>query len=121
LAIPRTQSFLTASKDGGVAVILCKDRLPRYTATQRRAVVSGRGLVMAITVEAVYEDGVLKPTQPLPFKEHQRVRLTVQTNTELQTVCENGPRGYGLIHWTGSLDDLDYLIEHVANDPLEGA
>jgi predicted DNA-binding antitoxin AbrB/MazE fold protein len=34
---------------------------------------------MAITVEAVYENGVLKPTQPLPFKEHEKVTLTVES------------------------------------------
>jgi hypothetical protein len=75
---------------------------------------------MAITVEAVYENGVFKPTQPLPLKEHERVRLIVQTNSDLQKASETGPHGYGLSHWTGSLDDLDYLIEDVANDPLEG-
>jgi predicted DNA-binding antitoxin AbrB/MazE fold protein len=32
---------------------------------------------MAITVEAIYEDGVLKPAQPLPFGEHEKVRITV--------------------------------------------
>lgn len=33
---------------------------------------------MAITVEAVYENGVLKPAQPLPFKEHEKVSITVE-------------------------------------------
>jgi predicted DNA-binding antitoxin AbrB/MazE fold protein len=33
---------------------------------------------MAITVEAVYENGVLKPAQPLPLKEHEKVRVTVE-------------------------------------------
>jgi predicted DNA-binding antitoxin AbrB/MazE fold protein len=33
---------------------------------------------MAITVEAVYENGVLKPAQPLPFPEHATVRVTIQ-------------------------------------------
>lgn len=33
---------------------------------------------MAITVEAVYENGVLKPAQPLPFQEHERVSITVE-------------------------------------------
>ena len=32
---------------------------------------------MALTVEAVYENGVLKPAQPLPFKEHEKVTVTV--------------------------------------------
>jgi predicted DNA-binding antitoxin AbrB/MazE fold protein len=34
--------------------------------------------VMSITVEAVYENGVLKPSEPLPFKEHERVSITVE-------------------------------------------
>ncbi len=29
------------------------------------------------TIEAVYEDGVLKPLQPLDLPEHQRVQVTV--------------------------------------------
>ncbi len=33
---------------------------------------------MAITVEAVYENGVLKPAQSLPLKEHEIVQVTVQ-------------------------------------------
>jgi len=33
---------------------------------------------MAITIEAVYEDGVLKPAQPLPLKEHEKVNITVE-------------------------------------------
>jgi predicted DNA-binding antitoxin AbrB/MazE fold protein len=32
---------------------------------------------MTITIEAVYEDGVLKPVQPLPLKEHEKVCVTV--------------------------------------------
>jgi predicted DNA-binding antitoxin AbrB/MazE fold protein len=35
-------------------------------------------LAMAITVEAVYENGVLKPAQPLPFKELEKVQITVE-------------------------------------------
>lgn len=33
---------------------------------------------MAITVEAVYENGVLKPAQPLPLQEHERVTVSVE-------------------------------------------
>ena len=34
---------------------------------------------MAITVEAIYESGVLKPLKPLDaLHEHERVRITVQ-------------------------------------------
>ena len=33
---------------------------------------------MPLTFEAVYENGVLKPAQPLPLKEHEQVRVTVE-------------------------------------------
>jgi predicted DNA-binding antitoxin AbrB/MazE fold protein len=33
---------------------------------------------MTITVEATYEDGVLKPAEPLALAEHQKVRVTVE-------------------------------------------
>jgi predicted DNA-binding antitoxin AbrB/MazE fold protein len=33
---------------------------------------------MAITVEAIYENGVLKPEEPLPFKEREKVIVTVE-------------------------------------------
>jgi predicted DNA-binding antitoxin AbrB/MazE fold protein len=69
-----------------------------------------------IVVEAMFEDGVLKPLQPLPLKQHDRVRLTVE---ELSAVTP-ARAGYGLLRWTGSIKDLDTLIEDVENDPLEG-
>lgn len=34
---------------------------------------------MSFTVEAVYENGVLKLNEPLPFKEHEAVRVTVES------------------------------------------
>jgi predicted DNA-binding antitoxin AbrB/MazE fold protein len=67
---------------------------------------------MTITIEAVYEGGVLKPAGPLPLKEHDKVTVTI--------VPPGAPaRGYGLIRWTGPVEDLDYLLEDVENDPLE--
>ncbi len=38
--------------------------------------------VMTKQVEAVYEDGVLRPLEPLPLEEHQRVTLTVSDVSE---------------------------------------
>jgi predicted DNA-binding antitoxin AbrB/MazE fold protein len=72
---------------------------------------------MPLTVEAVYENGVLKPAQPLPLKEREKVQITVHTATADPAA---GQRGYGLLCWSGSLEDLDYLIEDADNDPLEG-
>jgi predicted DNA-binding antitoxin AbrB/MazE fold protein len=37
---------------------------------------------MTITIDATYEDGVLKPSQPLPFDEHAQVRVTVEPQIE---------------------------------------
>lgn len=37
-----------------------------------------------LEIEAIYENGVLKPDQPLPLEEHQHVRLTIQVKTSPQ-------------------------------------
>lgn len=35
---------------------------------------------MSVTIEAIYESGVLKPLSPLPnLKEHEQVRITIET------------------------------------------
>jgi predicted DNA-binding antitoxin AbrB/MazE fold protein len=36
---------------------------------------------MSITIDATYEDGVLKPAEPLPLAEHAQVRVTVEEQT----------------------------------------
>ena len=69
---------------------------------------------MAITVEATYENGILRLDRPLPLTEKQRIQVTIQEP------APSGRQGYGLVHWTGAAEDLDYLIENAANDPLEG-
>jgi predicted DNA-binding antitoxin AbrB/MazE fold protein len=71
--------------------------------------------IMAINVEAVYENGVLKPAQPLPLKEHEKVRLTVQAATSRvrQTA--------GLMGWTGSQEDADFVALSPELDPQENA
>jgi predicted DNA-binding antitoxin AbrB/MazE fold protein len=58
---------------------------------------------MSLTVQATYENGVLKPDQPLPLQEHERVQLTIQpqTNWVDQT--------YGLCGWTGDPEELRRL------------
>jgi len=33
-------------------------------------------------VDAVYEKGVLRPLEPLPLEEHQRVRITVSSSSD---------------------------------------
>jgi predicted DNA-binding antitoxin AbrB/MazE fold protein len=62
---------------------------------------------MAITIEAIYEDGVLKPEQRLPFNERERVRVTVD-RSPLDLV-----QAYGLMDWKGDAETL----ERIALDP----
>jgi predicted DNA-binding antitoxin AbrB/MazE fold protein len=37
---------------------------------------------MTQTVEAIYSDGVLKPTEELPLRDNQRVRLSIEAIDE---------------------------------------
>ena len=62
---------------------------------------------MPLTIEAIYENGVLKPAQPLPFTEHERVRITIQSAAHW--VEET----YGICGWKGS----DEEAERFATDP----
>jgi predicted DNA-binding antitoxin AbrB/MazE fold protein len=61
--------------------------------------------IMALTIEAVYENGVLKPAQPLPLKEHEKVRITVEVET---TWAE---RTAGMLQWTGDPEVLRRIAE----------
>lgn len=58
---------------------------------------------MAIVVEAVYEDGVFKPVHPLPLKEQEHVRLTVETR---RTWVEETA---GLMGFQGTEEAADYF------------
>jgi predicted DNA-binding antitoxin AbrB/MazE fold protein len=76
-------------------------------AVMHRAVASGRIHIIlkrkegiSVEIEAVYEDGVLKPDRQLPLANGQRVKLTVQKTKRLHETFE----------WTGSREDLEYLL-----------
>jgi predicted DNA-binding antitoxin AbrB/MazE fold protein len=60
---------------------------------------------MAITVEAIYENGVLRPEKPLPFQERQRVQISVQTK---QSIARESA---GLLRWTGDWEILRRIAE----------
>jgi predicted DNA-binding antitoxin AbrB/MazE fold protein len=60
---------------------------------------------MVLTIEATYENGVLKPAQPLPLKEHETVRITVEPGL---TWAE---RTAGMLHWTGDPEVLRRIAE----------
>jgi predicted DNA-binding antitoxin AbrB/MazE fold protein len=63
-----------------------------------------------MVVEATYENGVLKPDQPLPLAEHEKVQITV--NMAVSRVRATA----GLIRWKGDAETL----ERIALDPEFG-
>jgi predicted DNA-binding antitoxin AbrB/MazE fold protein len=65
---------------------------------------------MSITFEAVYEAGVLKPIDPLPLKEHEKVRLTIVPEKSLARQTA------GMLPWTGNAETL----RRIAEDPEFG-
>jgi predicted DNA-binding antitoxin AbrB/MazE fold protein len=68
---------------------------------------------MTLVVDATYEDGVLKPSQPLPLKEHEAVRLTVQSQSS--PILE----AYGMMAWTGDAETLERFALGSEFDPQE--
>lgn len=55
---------------------------------------------MPLTIEAIYENGVLKPAQPLPLKEHERVWVTIETQP-LDIL-----QAAGILGWKGTSEEL---------------
>jgi predicted DNA-binding antitoxin AbrB/MazE fold protein len=60
---------------------------------------------MPISVEAIYENGVLKPTAPVPLEEHEKVRLTIEPAL---TWAE---RTAGMLKWRGDPAILQRIAE----------
>ena len=60
---------------------------------------------MTLTVEAIYDNGVLKPVEPLPLREHEKVRSTVEPRSNW--VQETA----GIIKWTGTPEELQRFAE----------
>jgi predicted DNA-binding antitoxin AbrB/MazE fold protein len=70
---------------------------------------------MGLTFEAVYENGVLKPARPLPLREHEKVRIT------LEPAVSRVRRSAGLIGWTGTQEEADFVALSPELDPQDGA
>jgi predicted DNA-binding antitoxin AbrB/MazE fold protein len=60
---------------------------------------------MSLEVEATYENGLLKPDNPLPLKDKERVKITVQQHGSVAELT------YGLIGWTGDPEVLRKIAE----------
>ena len=67
---------------------------------------------MAITIEATYENGVLKLAQPLPRKDGDKVHIAVSS---LESPIL---KAYGIMAWKGSGAELDRLLAEVESDEL---
>ena len=60
---------------------------------------------MTLTVEAVYENGALKPAQPLPFKEQEKVSITIRPAISVTRQTA------GMVRWHGDWETLRRLAE----------
>ena len=64
---------------------------------------------MAITVDAIFENGVLRPMEPLALREHEKVRVIVQ-----QTLAPSGAppviqcEDQALIEWAAMDAELEF-------------
>lgn len=70
---------------------------------------------MELAIEATYENGVLRPDEPLPLAEHERVRITVQSPTGW------AQRTAGMLRWTGNPQVLEQFVSDPELDPQESA
>ena len=64
---------------------------------------------MTITVEAIYENGTLKLSQPLPLKERDKVQVTILATLDVQARLDAVARSYGLLRWTGDPKALERI------------
>ncbi|HJT31600.1 MAG TPA: antitoxin family protein [Pirellulales bacterium] len=67
---------------------------------------------MRFTIEATYENGVLKPLQPLPLKEHEKVRISVHSERSALLGA------YGIMGFKGTAEEADYFALDDEFDPL---
>ena len=78
---------------------------------------------MTITVEATYANGVLRPDQPLPLAENEKVQVVNVNNGErLETYLIKGQRGSGIVCLNGPAarkglpGDVVIIITYAAMD-----
>jgi predicted DNA-binding antitoxin AbrB/MazE fold protein len=59
---------------------------------------------MSLTVEATYENGTLKLAQPLPLREHEQVRVTIEPKSSWAEAT------FGLIGYKGTHEQLERIL-----------
>jgi predicted DNA-binding antitoxin AbrB/MazE fold protein len=70
---------------------------------------------MTIMVEATYENGVLKPVEPLPLQEREKVQVIVRRSPGV------ADQTYGMIGWSGDADTFERIFKESEFDSLEQA
>jgi predicted DNA-binding antitoxin AbrB/MazE fold protein len=68
---------------------------------------------MTVTVEATYENGVLRLAQPVALAEGQVVRVTIRSGPSRARQTQ------GLVAWPGDPAALDYFALSPELDPAE--
>jgi predicted DNA-binding antitoxin AbrB/MazE fold protein len=65
---------------------------------------------MITTVEAVYQNGVLKLAHPLPLEENESVRVTVHSRPNL------AEQTAGIVGWKGDAETFERLLAESEED-----
>jgi predicted DNA-binding antitoxin AbrB/MazE fold protein len=73
---------------------------------------------MTHTVEATYDNGVLRLAHPLPLTPNEKVRVTIESAV-LATVPSSIMQTRGILGWTGDHETLRRLAEDPEFDPQE--
>ena len=60
---------------------------------------------MTLTVEAIYENGILRIAEPLPLKERERVKVTILSRTSRTDLTA------GMVRCAGDSEELRRVAE----------
>ena len=60
---------------------------------------------MSTTVEAIYQNGVLVPTKPLPLADKTHVKLTIETDSEREAWLKASEESLCKV-WDNDADDI---------------
>ncbi|MGH7136188.1 MAG: antitoxin family protein [Pirellulales bacterium] len=76
--------------------------------------------MQSLLIEAVYENGVLRPVRPLPLSEHQHVSVSIEMaepdQTSIDAAVERVKATAGMLGWAGDAE----TVERLAMDPEFG-
>ena len=77
--------------------------MPRRSRANMRF--SRRSIRCSFNIEAIYENGVLKPAQPLPLEEHETVCITIEPQHSW------AERTAGILQWKGDFEEHRRIVE----------